>query len=772
MRYIFLCSFLLIRLCMSGQENANLTIIYDQDRGSTEFLGLIQSEINTLLEQHYTITYNTISLDQDSDDPAEIIETAFNDNSQILITLGFTASHALEIRDEYPKPCIAGISLERSENETTGITNYNYIQSPFSIARDMDIFRSIYDFQHLGIFVAPDLRGPLEAYLNNEIKDTRIQFVAISENVDDDFAKLEKSVDAIYFLPNLYNTFEKELELIQKINVNKLPSFSLIGRADVENGILASISSSDYIGIYARRIALNVMKILEGQNPKDLPIQIGGVENDFVINVQTMQQIDIYPPFEVLSQASFINLRNASGESYSLKSAIAHALSNNLSLQISQSNIGIQDKEIDIAKSNLLPNIEASSSLVTLDDDSAEQLKSTNQLTPQTEWDAKLVLSQLIYSEPAWANLSIQQSLLEAEKQGYLASQLDLVLDVCSAYIQVLLAQANVDIQNNNVQTTLSNLNIAKSKAKIGALSLADVRGFESQLAINKGALNDAQTAEQQARISFNQLLNRPLDLEFQLDELSVGDQVLFIADSRIASNVNNYYDFRKFADFLIDYAINHAPEIQQIDWSIKAQQRSLRSNKNSLFQPQIALQGNADKTIGRYGIRAEDVIFESIGVDPYQPTWNIGLNASLPIFQGNLRRNNIQKDKIIIDQLQTNRDLIEQNFDANIRLSLENLGNSFNNIRYTDEAKQSSQEYLTIIQDLYREGATTIVTLLDAQNNYLSASLGAVTSRYQFVLDAITTERLINRIYLLANEEEKEAFIQEYFDFIIQREK
>ena len=381
-------------------------------------------------------------------------------------------------------------------------------------------------------------------------------------------------------------------------------------------------------------------------------------------------------------------------------------------------------------------------------------------------------MKQLLYSEPAKANVSIQKMLLESEKQGLLSLQLDIVLDVCTAYLRLLQAQANLNIQNNNVQTTLKNLNIAKTKANIGSVSLADVYGFESQLALNKISLNDAATSLEQAMISFNTLLNIPLDRHVILQDIEDFDDILFLSQNKLRGGITNHYDFLEFAEFLIHRTYERAPELKQLGHVIAAQNRSLLSNKRSLHQPQLVLQGNLDKVFGRYGTRISDDQLGEFGVDPFIPTWNIALNASLPIFQGQLRNKKIQKDEILIDQLQLSKSDLELTFASNIRISLENLANSFNEIQFSQQAETSSNQYLKIVQDLYREGVSNIVTLLDAQNNALSAQLGVVSSRYQFIIDALTIERLTNNIYLLTDEEERQQFIIDYFDFITEIKK
>lgn len=749
------------------QNSAKITVVHDGNRGTLDFLSLVQEEIEILLAQQYDVSYKELNLSESSQSPESIIKEAVQIPADVLITLGFNASGALDALETYPLPCISGISIQPLKTESTGINNYTLIQTPFNIKRDFEVFQTIYPFKHLGVFVSDNAPARLEAFLGAFAEGFDIQFIPTSDDPMADLNQIKDEVDAIYFLPNLYEDPLDQQTLIEGINARHLPSFSLMGRDDVEQGILASISPSDYVGVFARRLALNVMKILEGQNPKDLPVSIAGIEEDFVINVATMEQIEIYPAFEVLSEASLIQLQAKTGKQYTLESAVAEALKTNLSLKVAQRNVAIQEKEIQLARSNLLPNLDASTTLQSLDGNTADLLKATNQLTPQTGWVGNLSLTQLIYSQPAWANVSIQKSLLEGEKSGLLSQQIDLVLDVCTAYLRYLQAEANLTIQNTNVQTTLSNLNVAKTKAKIGTSSNADVYGFESQLAINKIALNDAQTGIEQARISFNQLLNRPLEEDFLLQDIQLNDNVLFVQDDRIRETISNNYDFRKFSEFLIEKCMQHAPELQQLDWAIKAQESSLDLNKKSRYLPQLGFQGNLDQTFGRYGTRTPDELLELQNVDPYQPTWNIGINASLPIFQGNLRTNKIQKDKILLEQLNVNSASLSQQFASNIRLALENLGNSYNDIQYTQQAEESGGQFLDLVQNLYREGATPIVTLLDAQNNAVSAQLGAVSSRYQFIIDAITIERLINNIYLLSSTEERETFVTDYLTFL-----
>ena len=91
----------------------------------------------------------------------------------------------------------------------------------------------------MGIFVQPILQGGIEPYLSKFTNGFDIQFIPIADDPSQDLIKLNDDVDAIYFLHNLYKNLEDNQALIDGINDRNSPSYCLIGRNDVQFGILA-----------------------------------------------------------------------------------------------------------------------------------------------------------------------------------------------------------------------------------------------------------------------------------------------------------------------------------------------------------------------------------------------------------------------------------------------------------------------------------------------------------------------------------------------------
>ena len=74
---------------------------------------------------------------------------------------------------------------------------------------------------------------------------------------------------------------------------------------DLEHGVLMTTIPSDFIERRARRVALNVQRILLGDDPEDLPIAFTQPLR-LTINMRTVRSIGVYPSWDVLSEAELL----------------------------------------------------------------------------------------------------------------------------------------------------------------------------------------------------------------------------------------------------------------------------------------------------------------------------------------------------------------------------------------------------------------------------------------------------------------------------------
>jgi outer membrane protein TolC len=141
--------------------------------------------------------------------------------------------------------------------------------------------------------------------------------------------------------------------------------------------------------------------------------------------------------------------------------------------------------------------------------------------------------------------------------------------------------------------------------------------------------------------------------------------------------------------------------------------------------------------------------------------TWNVGATASLVLFDGSSNYARIRRIFRIMDQLRTERAVLAQRLEQDVRASLHQAGFSYANIELTRDAAEASARNLELVTDLYQRGAADIIQLVDAQNQALGAALAAANALYDFLIDALRVQRASGSFSLEGSDEDRDDFIR-----------
>ena len=761
-----------------AQETVNILIISDEIEDNqninNQFEGLLEEEIKTLLQARYDLRFTTVFAGYDLSGIIKSFESAFVDDAvDIIIASGPMSSNVLAQWSSYAKPAIATLildsdlqSIRMTAEQSSGVKNFTYIQSPFDVKRDLETLRQIYPYKELGVIGVeesvryfPTLDLLFERLLGEIVAG--YSFIAAQPSTEATLNSIPEKIDALYVLPlfNIYS-LDQQNELIKGISNKKIPSAGLLGEELVEPGILMGYEANNNFRRIPRRVALNISKILEGQNVSDLPVIIPTYNENLLINMATAARIGIYPSWEMMAEATLLKVDEVETDNkWTLRSTILEALQNNLALQIAQKDPLIAEKDVALAKAEYFPTVEANSSLALIDETTTFSAQGTR---GQLSWLASGDLTQLVFSEPALANIAIQKMLQKGQEAALEQTQLDVILDVAEAYFGVLQAHSGVRIQNENVNVTKRNLDIAKAKLAVGYSGVTDINRWESELALSNIDLNNAQASLRQSRLNFNQLLNRPIDEDFELEEVSLEAQkILFIMDGRMLPLINNPGDLEHFADFLVEEAFRQLPEIRQLDHNINAQNRQLLSQKRAFTLPSVALSGSVDYLIDTWkypeGLMPKDA----------NTSWSLGLGLQYPILQGGKRKITVDQNKLVLLQLEDQKKNLLNQLEFLVRANLATVGASYSSTVLSKAAADAARKNFGIVQDSYSLGQVNVTTLIDAQNTALQTELAAVNANYQFIIDFLTLERSIGRYYFLMESAEVDAYFQRLTTFL-----
>ncbi|MEM9556025.1 MAG: TolC family protein [Acidobacteriota bacterium] len=693
-----------------------------------------------------------------------VIDRVLDDESiDLVIAVGPIVSQAFCCRGELPKPVIAAIivdadlqGLPRAPGGGSGVVNLNYLSLPDSVASDVAEMRRIVPFERATLVfnrwfldAAPALgESVAEAFAAQGIDAS---LTLVGDSVDAALDAIPTDAEVAFVAPLLHLERAERQQFYDGLAARGLPSFSFFGVPELEDGAFAAQRDITFYQRLARRVALNVQRILLGESAEELSVTISD-RRRLTINMEVARRIDTLPPWEVLAEADLVNEEPDYDRRLSLELAVAEAIDANLDLRAGQREVTAGAQEIERARAALRPQLDASLSGVMIDDDRA------NPLAGQSERSATaaLTLEQLVYAEPASANVAIQQALQRAREASFDTLRLDIVRDAALRYLDVLRAETFERIRREDVRVTRSNLELAQIRQDVGSAGPGEVYRWQASLAQARRDLITAQEQRLQAMEALNRLLHRPLDDGYDLRDLTLDDQEFLATHAEISSYTGSPRHFRVFTAFQVAEGLARAPELRAADDSIAAQQRAVESARRALRRPTLALQASLDEVLARAGEGSDGV-----PGGPDDTSWSVALAGRFSLFTGGERVAALVQAEEELEGLRSERGALAERLEQRIRATLHGTRASASGIRLAREASVAAARALDVVTAAYREGTVDILDLLDAQNTALQADLGAADARYQFFIDLMEHQRAVSRFEFFDQRADDAAWLE-----------
>lgn len=759
-------------------QTKTITIVSDSSQNInqlTVFDSTLIEELNALLSIRYDVNFKVLGGDYNTAAIKDNFSQAYQDaTTDVVIGSGIISSGLLAQRTDFPKPTIAAVVQEEQlavsvadTNAVSGIENFNYVISPFDLKQNFLTLYQFKPYQKISVLVGkeilesnPSFEKQAETFLDS--LNIQIEMVEYKNTADATLNKLSADTEAIFLLPMTNELSSGELEtLLLGLQERSLPSIALFGEEMVAKGAFMGYEAAQNLQSIPRRIAINVSKILDGADAAQLPVRISTYNNNLLLNMAAVRRAEVYPDFDFMSDAILINLAQPiTDRILTLEGAIIEGLQQNLELKAALKNPLIAQTEVGLARSEYLPQVDISTVINVIDQTRAA---SSFGATGQVNWLASGSLSQLVYSEPALANIAIQGLLQKSEEQFTEETRLDVVLDVSEAFLGVLQAQSFVEIRNQNLILTRENLNIAEAKLSVGYTGQSDLNRWKSEVANANIDLNNALRDLASAKFRLNQLLNRPVEEEFKVEKTGLDGEILSLLTTEIVPLIGNLGLVEKFANFLVEESQRYLPELKQIDYGIASQRRLLLSQERAFYLPNVAVQGGLDYTIKRFATTDVPPELAQLGLDQgnNKPQWNVNLAVSYPIFQGGRRKLNVQKTELNLLQLNDQRADVANQLELRVRANLRTLSASGAAVQLSEESAKAAAANYQIVQDNYAQGLANITNLIDAQNAIIQSELATTNAGFQFILDYVSLERSVGGYNFLAEPADRENFVQ-----------
>ena len=739
-------------------------------RGNAQIAAVIQQEIRDLTGGEFDVRFPAdkfLTADWTQAGVKRAVDQLLGDpDVTIVLAMGVLAAHEIGQRPQLDKPVLAPFVLDARlqglplKNGRSGRKNFSYLTLPWSFDRDVVGFRELASFDQLVVLgskrvldVIPGLQDRLLASAREV--DVEVVVIPVDDSADAALAQIPADARAVYVAPLLHLPEDEWDKLAQGLIARKLPSFSQLGRIEVERGLMAGTRPDSNFKRLGRRLALNIQRILLGDDPARFTVSLKLAEQ-LVINMATARQIDQWPTWSVITEAELIHYKRAQiDRTVSLAGVVADAVKNNVDIAAAQAALDSGKQDIRAVRANLYPTVEISTTARVIDQDSAAGSFGSQ---PEYLWNGSLTVSQLLYSEGAWTGLAVQKDALRTLEHGYETTRLDTIQGAAVAYLGVLRAKTLERIQQNNLKLTRKNLDLARTRLEVGTANRAEVYRWESQIANDRKAVIEASARRNNAEVALNRILGRPMEEPYVTEETSLDDPALLTSSQQLFTLLRDPWIFRVFRRFMIDEAVTRSPELRQLDAAIAVQERLRVSAKRSYYSPTVALQGALNQRFLRGGEGSEP---NPMFGDSPATTWSVAVVASLPLFAGGSRPAEVRKAEAEVRRLQAQRrgvrDLVAQRIDS----AMHTMGASYAGIRLSRQAADAAIKNRDLITEAYGQGGMSILQLIDAQNAALVSEQVAANAVYDFLVDWMNVQRATGQFDLMMDDAARADFFR-----------
>lgn len=748
-----------------GQERVVVGVVGDGSRDRfQEYHERYIDELLALTTSEFDVEVRRFSGDWTKESIDAAIAQAYADREvDLVLVTGFVANQIAATKREFSKPTFLPLIIDTgliAGDEAlgkSGVANLNFLSIYADFSEDLDTLTRITQYRDLVIFVDAALSSAIPVLQEAAIQESARRGIELSVVLHDGkdhqlMNRVPAQTDAVFVagLPRMPPAdFDR---LVEAINGAGLPSYSFIGVPDVERGLLVTNSDPGDVDRQARLNALNMQAVMLGERAENQPTASGAKEQ-LTINMETARLIGVSPSFDVLNDAVLLNQDvEVAGEQYGLVEIARLALEQNQDLQAEGFGVQAGLEEIARARANLLPQIGASASHSVRKDTPSVSAG----LFAERTSDAAISLDQLLYSDSASANLKIQKELQRTRLASLREFRLDVVQVATTAYYTVLNARSQLAVQENNLKITRANLELAEDRVRIGTSTAADVYRWQAEVARAQISVVNARAAMNQAWETLNRILHKPQGARIGLREASF-DEPFVMNRSDFDQLVQSPADYARFSRFYIDRALRQAPELEQLNARIAAKRRELTSQRRAYWLPDFSLGGRYTSNLDQSGLGAGPQAGQDLN------DWSVGVQATLPLFSGGLKRANVSRASYELMQLESLRASTEERVEEEIRNQLHAAQAAHQQIDLAAVAAEASRKNFELVSDAYARGTVTVIELLDAQDTSLAASAAAAESLYSFLITIMSVQRAIGGYDYLLTPAERDALAAEY---------
>ncbi|WP_299760716.1 TolC family protein [uncultured Pontibacter sp.] len=408
-------------------------------------------------------------------------------------------------------------------------------------------------------------------------------------------------------------------------------------------------------------------------------------------------------------------------ENLTLEQCVAFALKNRAAVEQSLLDEAIGEREINANLSGWLPQVAAryggTHNIKLQQQPFGDQIVTLGQKYTS---NVMLEATQTLYSsELLLASKAAKFSRRQLDQQT-LNTKINTVVEVSKAFYDVLLTQEQLRILEVNLQRQQKQYNDAKSRYDVGLVDKTDYQRASITLANIRSSIKRAQEGTKAKVAYLKQLMGFPIETEVQLEyDYTRMEQAVLVDTTRIIEFANRV-------------------ELQQLQTQRELLRLNTAYNKWS-FLPTVSAFGNYNWLY--FNNELSDLYNQSY------PTSAVGLQVSVPIFQGTRRVQNLRIAQLQEQRLDIEMENTRKAINTEYQSALANYKSDYTEWRTLQNNLQLAQEVYDIIKLQYDEGVKAYVDLVVAESELRATQLNYYNALYNLLASKLDYQRALGTI-------------------------
>lgn len=402
------------------------------------------------------------------------------------------------------------------------------------------------------------------------------------------------------------------------------------------------------------------------------------------------------------------------------------ALERNLSVAQAQNNVESAQAGVLAATGNYLPTLSASGGWTrsqnevpvsgSFIDPNTGRVITSGGTTVGNNFSTSLNLNYTIFNGFAREGQYTQASATAVSREQTAArTRQSVVYQVESAYLNVLRNEQLVKVSEENLKRDQRQLERISESNRVGSASRADVFRQQSQVASDELSLINAQNNYDKAKADLIALIGLDVSQEYVIADPNMTTE---ISQAEMETAADQAQRFRT----LSEKAISTRPDYIGATEAVRAAEGSVTSARSSYFPSVNAFAG--------YGMNGD-----ALSRISNNKNMNWGLSLRWNLFDGFSTNNQLQSAQVLRRNAELTLQQTERNINVEVKKALLDLDAARKALDVTQKGLLSATEDRKIAEERYNLGAGTLLDLLVANANLVSAEANKVNAVYNYII-------------------------------------